>query len=517
MITYVIRRLLLMIPTLIGITLMVFLIVAAAPGGIGAALRIGGGEMDATGAAEQQAYLEDRYGLDQPLLVQYGNWFMRILPIKFGTRDLVDPRGEYISFPREIEEPTLWELFLDDLPEAPQPEFDGLPGLSDLQGPQTQEALRDAHTQIFRRAKQAYVRDRIAFVGARAVFEQELATYLLDNGMDRAVRASDQSLRLDRLADFRVPADDPAWGPVQEAADRMFRNHEQALASFAEYAEVFKARPFPQAGFGTDWISIGLPDLGVSYSRKRPVIDLIADALPVTLLLNLIAFPIIYFVSIPSGLLAAVRRGTWVDTGSGALFVALWSFPVVLAGVLFGIFLADDQYLGWFPTSHLNSPGAEQMLYLPAFTEDGFRPGYLLDMVWHIVGPVLCLVYTGFAVLSKQTRAAMLDNFNADYVRTAKAKGVANRDVIFRHVLRNSLLPLITMAVSIFPAMLSGSVVIEKIFSIEGMGKLALDAINLRDREIILATTLMIGAINLLALLLADVLYAVADPRISYD
>ena len=95
---------------------------------------------------------------------------------------------------------------------------------------------------------------------------------------------------------------------------------------------------------------------------------------------------------------------------------------------------------------------------------NGFERGWLLDMGWHLVLPVVCLVYAGFAVLSRQTRAAMLDNFNADYVRTAKAKGVSRRDIVMRHVFRNSLLPLITMFVSIFPSMLSGSVIVEKIF-----------------------------------------------------
>ncbi len=110
----------------------------------------------------------------------------------------------------------------------------------------------------------------------------------------------------------------------------------------------------------------------------------------------------------------------------------------------------------------------------------------------------------------------MLDNFNMDYVRTAKAKGVASNTIVMRHVFRNSLLPLITMFVSIFPAMLAGSVVIEQIFTVPGMGRLTLESINLRDRELLLANTLMIAGVNLIALLLADILYALADPRISY-
>jgi ABC-type dipeptide/oligopeptide/nickel transport system permease component len=181
-------------------------------------------------------------------------------------------------------------------------------------------------------------------------------------------------------------------------------------------------------------------------------------------------------------------------------------------------FLASKEYLGWFPVSGLHGNTAEAMTFLPSTGPDGqWQCGFALDTLWHICLPVLCLVYGGFAVLAKQTRAAMLDNFNADYVRTAKAKGVAGRDIVLRHVFRNSLLPLITMFATIFPAMLAGSVIIEKIFTLPGMGSLIVEAISLRDRELILADTVMFAAVNLLALLLADILYALADPRITYD
>jgi peptide/nickel transport system permease protein len=262
---------------------------------------------------------------------------------------------------------------------------------------------------------------------------------------------------------------------------------------------------------GAMWL--GPPDLGVAFSRNRPVADLIAEALPVTLLLNLIAFPIIYLIAIPTGVLAAMKRGSWFDSASGALFLMLWSVPTVLAGVLLIGFVANKQYLGLFPVSGLHDTQAENWTFLPGA---GSR-GWLVDMLWHVALPVTCLVYGGFAVLSKQCRAAMLDNLSADYVRTAKAKGVPRMEVVIRHVFRNSLLPLITMFVGIFPAMLGGSVIVERIFSVPGMGTLILQAIDLRDREIILANTFMIACVNLLALLLADILYAVADPRVSYE
>ena len=277
--------------------------------------------------------------------------------------------------------------------------------------------------------------------------------------------------------------------------------------------------PYPKDGVPIipGVVSLAMPDLGVAFSRGRPVKDLILDALPVTLLLNFVALPFIYLIAIPAGMLAARYRGSWFDVSSGAIFVAFWSIPTVWAGVLAIGYLADNQYLGWFPVAGLHGNTSDGMSFLPSWGDQGFSMGWVLDVLWHIALPVTCLVYTGFAVLAKQTRAAMLDNFNQDYVRTAKAKGVPGRDVLLRHVFRNSLLPLITMFVTIFPAMLAGSVVVEKIFSIPGMGSLILEAINLRDRELILANTFMIAVVNLLALLLADILYAFADPRISYD
>ncbi len=233
------------------------------------------------------------------------------------------------------------------------------------------------------------------------------------------------------------------------------------------------------------------------------------------MLLNFIAFPIIYLIAVPTGILAASRRGSWFDIGSGGLFVALWSVPVVWTGTLMIGYLASDQYLGAFPASGLSDAAAVRWTYLPSWRPDGhFEPGWLLDRIWHICLPVTCLVYGGFAILAKQTRAAMLDNFSADYVRTAIAKGVPRGTVTLRHVFRNSLLPIITMFVTIFPSMLAGSIVVERIFSVPGMGSLLLEAINARDRELILANTLMVAVVNLVALLLADILYAAGRPRV---
>ncbi|MFM1829727.1 MAG: hypothetical protein RLZZ558_67 [Planctomycetota bacterium] len=509
--TYIARRLLLMIPTLLGITLLVFSLVALAPGGIGAGLQVSGGQMsDTSRVMQMQAYLEDRYGLNDPVIVQYGRWLAQISPLKFGPRFLRAPSGDWVHPPRELPEPPLQGWFAPpDAEQMRQGRTAGLAMFEALAG----EDPHERHRQLQRQAEGA----RRAYVGSIRAFREALADYARSVGQSERLdaRGGADPARFEGLQPDRA---DASWAALDAAAVGMHRDLLAAVRANASLQASFDARPYPPVGVPVlpDLVWLGPPDLGVAFSKNRPVADLIASALPVTLLLNLIAFPIIYLVAIPTGVLAAMRRGTWVDSAIGAVFLALWSVPTVLAGVLAIGFLANNQYLGLFPVSGLHDTQAEDWTFLPTFA-DGFERGWLLDLLWHVALPVLCLVYGGFAVLSKQCRAAMLENLSADYVRTAKAKGVPRQDLVIRHVFRNSLLPLITMFVGIFPAMLGGSVVVERIFSVPGMGTLILEAIDLRDREIILANTFMIACVNLLALLLADILYALADPRVSYE
>lgn len=507
MLSYIIRRILLMIPTLLGISFLVFMLVALSPGGVGAALRVaGGGASETTEKAVQQAYLEDRYGLDQPVLLQYVRWLARVSPIKFGGREQVTPEGEQIGAPRAIDEPPLWSMFVSELPAKPQPKV-----------PWGDDADDKKKRIEYGKSIESYAKARSAFVAARTKFAESLSIYgkaagIKDGGVDG------RKIELDQWRAHTPRKDLPEWAEVEERGRAMIDAYDQALREQANSQAIFDARIFPQAGVPIvpGAVSLGWPDFGRSFSRARPVMAMISEALPVTMTLNLIAFPIIYIIAIPMGIATANRAGTPFDFASGVMFVALWSVPTVWAGVLALSFLASKQYLGWFPVTGLHDSKASVMTFFPWKEGDVWERGWLLDFLWHVVLPVTCLVYSGFAVLSKQTRASMLDNFNMDYVRTAKAKGVANRTILFAHVFRNSLLPLITIFATVFPAMLAGSVVIEKIFTIPGMGSMLLQAIYLKDREVILANAVMIAVVNMFALLLADILYAVADPRISY-
>ncbi|MGB1125576.1 MAG: ABC transporter permease, partial [Phycisphaeraceae bacterium] len=151
------------------------------------------------------------------------------------------------------------------------------------------------------------------------------------------------------------------------------------------------------------------------------------------------------------------------------------------------------------------------------FVDGELHRGYLLDFAWHLFLPVICLTYAGFAYLTKVMRGSVLETISADFVRTARAKGVSEQHILFRHVLRNSLLPLITMAAAILPSLFVGSFVVEYIFSIQGMGLLTIDAAKNADINIVMATTLVGSVLSLLSLLLRDILYAAADPRVTYD
>ena len=573
MLGYIVRRLFLMIPTLLGITFLVFMLLALAPGGIGAALRAAGGNVDADSKASLQLlYIEDRYGLDDHPIVQYGRWLARISPIKFGRRSMRNYAGDLEPPPRSVKEIPIGPAWFgdaldlpadlvekaearnrtvaDDAGEARVAAIVQSEAAADLRRSERLAVGRDpAAIPEYKDANKVYLRARAEYLMSSRSLASAIAGYaaadsdraiglerdrLVEEGIDPkvAARIATDSVRskfndvvgdgnvidYDRLEDMTPETSVPEWLGMVAAYRDTVEKRAEAVASLARVNAAYERGPYPEAGIGAgDVVSLDWPDFGKSFTLGRPVLDLIAEALPVTLLLNIAAIPIIYLVAVPFGMQAAARHNRLFDKVSGSIFVIFWSIPVVWAGVLAIGFLADDQYLGLFPVSGLHSNGADDMMFLPGWNGTKFEIGYMLDTAWHMVLPVICLVYGGWAVLAKQTRAAMLDTYTMDFVRTARAKGVSDHDVKWYHVFRNSLLPIITIFVLVFPAMLAGSVVVERIFSIPGMGSLILGAIFNLDRDVILANVFMIAVLNLLALLLADILYAAADPRVTFD
>lgn len=244
-------------------------------------------------------------------------------------------------------------------------------------------------------------------------------------------------------------------------------------------------------------------NLGISFALRRPVADALADAVPNTLLLAGAAVVLDFALGLALGVYLAARVRRFGDTVLGTATLFLHSVPTFWLGLL--VLLVFGQWLGMFPVGGVVDP----VLY-PSLS----WIGRLGDRLWHLALPALTLGLVGAAGTARFQRAAMLEVIGQAYIRTARAKGLRERRVVLRHVLRNALLPFITLFGLAFPFLLTGAVLIETIFAWPGMGKLAADAIFSRDYPLVTAVTLLASAMVVLGSLVADLLYALADPRV---
>ena len=248
-------------------------------------------------------------------------------------------------------------------------------------------------------------------------------------------------------------------------------------------------------------------DFGTSFKDDRPVRDKIFEALPVTLEINFISIFLIYVIAIPIGIYSATHPHGLTDKALTVSLFVLYSLPSFFVAMLLILYLGGGEYLNWFPVYGLNSLEAETWSW----------PRRLADHVWHLVLPVFCLTYTGLAGLSRYARAGMIETIRQDYIRTARAYGFGEKTVIFKYALRNSLIPILTMLGTLLPALIGGSVIIEQIFSIPGMGRLTFSAILFRDYPVVMGTLSMSALLTLVGILISDLMYAIVDPRISYE
>ncbi|MDQ3109931.1 MAG: ABC transporter permease [Bacteroidota bacterium] len=250
-------------------------------------------------------------------------------------------------------------------------------------------------------------------------------------------------------------------------------------------------------------------DFGTSYSTKLPVSEIISQALPWSLFFTLLSVMLAYAVSIPVGIKAAARRGGIFDQSSSVVLFMLYSMPVFFVGTLLLMTFANPHVFNVFPAN-----GVKPASGYP----DGISFWEKCKISFpYMVLPLITYTYSSFAFLSRTMRVSMLEVIGHDYIRTAKAKGLSNYKVIYKHGLRNALLPIITIFSTIFPAAVGGSIVIEVIFGIPGMGQAIYDAIATKDYTLMIAVFTLSGFMTLVGYLVADILYAVVDPRISYS
>jgi len=252
------------------------------------------------------------------------------------------------------------------------------------------------------------------------------------------------------------------------------------------------------------WVKkLAVLDLGTSFSPdRRPVADKILERLPITIALNVLSLLLILFVAIPIGVLSAVHQDSWFDRAMSVFVFIGFAIPTFWLALLLMIFFGVQ--LGWLPISGIRSLNWE---YLPAW--DAF-----VDLLKHLILPVLISAFGGLAGLSRYMRANMLEVIRQDYITTARAKGLSRRTVIYKHALRNALLPVVTILGLSVPGLIGGSVIFETIFAIPGMGQLFYMAVMARDYPTVMGILFIGAVLTLIGNLLADLSYALVDPRI---
>jgi peptide/nickel transport system permease protein len=244
-------------------------------------------------------------------------------------------------------------------------------------------------------------------------------------------------------------------------------------------------------------------DLGYSFRHNMPVIQLIGERLPATLLLMLTSLVVALLVGVALGVLAARYRGSWIDEAVSLLSAAGFALPLFWIGLMAIVLFSIK--LHWLPTGGMTTIGAD----------DAGLLGNALDVARHLMLPAGTLSLFFVAMYARLTRAAMLDVSGLDFVRTARAKGISERRVVLRHVLRNALLPIVTLTGLHLGSLLGGSIVIETVFAWPGLGRLAFEAVFERDLNLLLGIFLCSSLLVIAMNLAVDLLYTVLDPRIE--
>ena len=267
-------------------------------------------------------------------------------------------------------------------------------------------------------------------------------------------------------------------------------------------------KPWYQAYF--QWVGrIAQGDMGRSLSRNSPVARIIRERIGPTLLLSISSLLLTYLLAIPLGLLSTVRSGRLDERAFSTALYMLYSLPSFVAALFLQILFAIKlQGTLWeLPLFAMKSQGFDQLSTL----------GQAWDIFRHALLPVVCYTYGSLAYYSRFIKANMQEVIRQDYIRTARAKGVGPSRVIMHHAFRNTLIPLVTLIGLTLPALLSGSIILEQIFSWPGMGRLFFESIRERDYPTLMGLVLMFSVLTLIGQLLADILYAVVDPRVSYS
>ncbi len=248
-------------------------------------------------------------------------------------------------------------------------------------------------------------------------------------------------------------------------------------------------------------------DLGTSFMHNKGVWPLIKEKLPVSISLGLWTFLLSYLVSIPLGIAKAVRDGTRFDTATTVVVLIGYAIPGFVLGVLLIVLFAGGSFLDWFPLRGLTSDDWASLSW----------PARIVDYFWHLVLPLVCMTLGSFAVTTMLTKNTFIEELRKQYVLVARAKGLSQRRVLWKHVFRNALIPLVTgFPAAFIGAFFTGSLLIETLFSLDGLGLLSYEAVVRRDYPVVLGSLYLFTLIGLVVKLVSDLLYVWVDPRVQF-
>lgn len=524
------RRLGTAVPTLLGISLVTFALVHLTPGSLGGGGP--GGSLSGTSSPEAEAQLRRLYGLDLPLFVnldiQDRPRRARAALADLSSGDRAAAAARRLVQMGTLAWPEVFEVFAarPSLRARLRPVLDRVLGrISSPEASSLRAGPPERYLAWWRAHRGEYARRvvargvsswlaggapaslrRVRRFGKRAV--GPLMTRLLSDDTGEVARAR-ASQALSAVTGHVVLYDPAGPAPERRSALGAWRDWWRAervgyqdLSTWARWTGALSHTRYGR------WIGrLVAGDFGPSSYYRRRAWDVIRERLPVTLGLNLAALILAYLLAVPLGVFSAVRPGRALDrvVGGGALL--LYSLPVYWVGLLLVLWLGDAGGLGWFPSAGLH-----------ALRPEAYPAGsYALDVLWHAVLPVFCLAYGAVAVLSRYQRASMGQALGQGFITAARAKGLSERRVVWRHGARNAVIPLISLLGLQIPYLVSGSVLVESIFDLPGIGSLTLTAIYQRDTNVLMGIVCVAALLTWVGLLLSDLLLLWADPRIALD
>jgi peptide/nickel transport system permease protein len=480
---YLVRRLLMMIPTFLGISLLVFVVLNFAPGRPGMS-DDGDVAVAARGEAAQDTYqiFREQFSLDKPVLVN----------TRFALTT-ADIRRDLEIVAREVPASLAERMTVEDR----------LADLGTYAVPHLMTVMKDADAK-----GHTVLRDTAAYFLRKSAPRRLIDPF--DATPSPTVRAYNDAVSAERVAlsSLRYGFDAPE-AQKRAVLDAWTRWYAGVSARF-EYGWREKVRIFfLDTRFATYWANLIRLDFGISMSTREPVITTLLSKLKYSLSLSVLSLLLAYAIAIPLGIFSAARRGTRADRVLTVASFMLYSLPSFFVATLLLYFFSEGsnwRALRIFPTGGFQSVHFED---LTAMDQLG-------DILWHLVLPVGCLTYGSFAALSRYMRTGLLEVLASDYIRTARAKGLPERLVVGKHALRNGLLPIVTLLANLLPAVLGGSVVIEYIFGIPGIGEWTINSIYQSDYNVLMGVQLLTTVLVLFGMLLTDIGYALIDPRIRY-